>query len=114
MSVPFPDGTFKIVANVSEAPPEPDAAFVQQLLDARGPQAQHAVVQDVIWGSRFRIHHAVAERYYTGHVVLVGDAAHSNSPLGGQGMNTGIGDAVAVAGALDRALASDSTRPLEA
>jgi 2-polyprenyl-6-methoxyphenol hydroxylase-like FAD-dependent oxidoreductase len=114
VSVPFPDGSFKIVANVTQSPPEPDAAFVQQLLDARGPQAQRPVVQDVIWGSRFRIHHAVAERYNMGRIVLVGDAAHDNSPLGGQGMNTGIGDAVALAGALDEALASDSTRPLEA
>jgi 2-polyprenyl-6-methoxyphenol hydroxylase-like FAD-dependent oxidoreductase len=113
VSVPFADGSFKIVANVNDAPHEPDVAFVQQLLDARGPQAERAVVRDVIWGSRFRIHHGVAQRYHMGRVALVGDAAHDNSPLGGQGMNTGIGDAVALAGALDAALADGSARALD-
>src|SRR3569833_90990 len=48
VSVPFLDGSFKIVANVTEAPHEPDAAFVQRLLDTRGPEAERAVVRDVI------------------------------------------------------------------
>jgi 2-polyprenyl-6-methoxyphenol hydroxylase-like FAD-dependent oxidoreductase len=37
---------------------------------------------------------AVAERYSQGRVFLAGDAVHQFSPSGGQGMNTGIGDAV--------------------
>jgi 2-polyprenyl-6-methoxyphenol hydroxylase-like FAD-dependent oxidoreductase len=39
-------------------------------------------VQDIVWGSRFRIHHGVADRFHTGRVSLAGDAAHDNSPLG--------------------------------
>jgi len=54
----------------------------------------------VLWGSRFRVHHRVADRYRVGRVFVVGDAAHVHGPAGGQGMNTGIIDAVALADAL--------------
>jgi 2-polyprenyl-6-methoxyphenol hydroxylase-like FAD-dependent oxidoreductase len=114
VSVPFVDGTYKIVTSVDEAPRDPDVDFVQKQLDARGPQTHRAVVHDIVWGSRFRIHHAVADRYRVGRVALAGDAAHDNSPLGGQGMNTGIGDAVALAAALDAALQTDSPDALDA
>ncbi len=114
VSVPFVDGTFKIVTSVDQAPKDHDVDFIQRQLEARGPQAQRAVVHDIVWGSRFRIHHAVADCYRVGRIALAGDAAHDNSPLGGQGMNTGIGDAVALAGALDAALQSDSPGALDA
>jgi 2-polyprenyl-6-methoxyphenol hydroxylase-like FAD-dependent oxidoreductase len=57
-------------------------------------------VADVVWGSRFRIHHRVADTYRSGRILLAGDAAHVHSPAGGQGMNLGIQDAVALAEAL--------------
>ena len=41
----------------------------------------------------FRIQRRLADTYRRGRVLLAGDAAHIHSPLGGQGMNTGIGDA---------------------
>jgi 2-polyprenyl-6-methoxyphenol hydroxylase-like FAD-dependent oxidoreductase len=114
VSVPFPDGTYKLVANVPEAPHEPELAFVQALVDARGPQARRVVVRDIVWGSRFRIHHGVADTFHVGRVALAGDAAHDNSPLGGQGMNAGIGDAVALGDALDLAIRTSSADPLRA
>ena len=43
------------------------------------------------------MHHRVAERFRDGRAFLLGDAAHIHSPVGGQGMNTGIGDAVNLA-----------------
>jgi 2-polyprenyl-6-methoxyphenol hydroxylase-like FAD-dependent oxidoreductase len=113
VSVPFPDGSFKIVANVSEAPPKPRLGFIQQLIDARGPQSHHVTVHDIVWGSRFRIHHGIADSFHAGHVALAGDAAHDNSPLGGQGMNAGIGDAIALSAALDLAIRTDSADPLQ-
>ncbi|SOC43485.1 FAD-dependent monooxygenase [Salinicoccus kekensis] len=51
-------------------------------------------VEQVNWYSSYRSHHRVAESFRKGRVFLVGDAGHIHSPVGGQGMNTGIGDAV--------------------
>ena len=54
-------------------------------------------VKRVNWFSTYRVHHRVANHFRKGRVFLVGDAAHIHSPVGGQGMNTGIGDAVNLA-----------------
>lgn len=51
------------------------------------------VVGAVDWMSIYHVHHRVAERFRHGRIFLLGDAAHVHSPAGGQGMNTGIGDA---------------------
>ncbi len=50
-------------------------------------------VTDVNWFATYRVHHRVAERFRIDRVFILGDAAHIHSPAGGQGMNTGIGDA---------------------
>lgn len=54
-------------------------------------------VDAVHWFSTYRVHHRVTSHYRIGQAFLVGDAAHVHSPAGGQGMNTGIGDAVNLA-----------------
>ncbi|MFE3986906.1 FAD-dependent oxidoreductase [Nocardia tengchongensis] len=93
---PLPDAQpnrFRIVATVAEAPEHQDLAYVQALVDARRPGA-HAKIEEIIWSSRFRVHHRVADHYCAGRILLAGDAAHVHSPAGGQGMNTGIQDAV--------------------
>jgi 2-polyprenyl-6-methoxyphenol hydroxylase-like FAD-dependent oxidoreductase len=101
---PLPGGLYRIVAPVEKAPASPSAHFVQQLLDARGFGPGQLMVDEVIWGSHFRIHHRVADRYRAGRLLLAGDAAHVHSPAGGQGMNTGIQDAVVLADALEQVL----------
>ncbi|GAA5046953.1 NAD(P)/FAD-dependent oxidoreductase [Thermocatellispora tengchongensis] len=101
---PLPGGVHRIVATVDEAPQAPDIPFVQALLDARGPAKEPAVVREMVWSSRFRIHHRVAASLRAGRVLLAGDAAHVHSPAGGQGMNIGIQDALALADALATAL----------
>jgi 2-polyprenyl-6-methoxyphenol hydroxylase-like FAD-dependent oxidoreductase len=104
---PLPGGVHRIVATVDEAPERPSAAYVQMLLDERGPSRERATVQEVLWGSRFRVHHRVADVYRAGRVLLAGDAAHVHSPAGGQGMNAGILDAMRLAEALVEALAGN-------
>ena len=54
-------------------------------------------VERVNWFSTYHVHHRVAEHFREGRAFLLGDAAHIHSPVGGQGMNTGIGDAVNLA-----------------
>ena len=54
-------------------------------------------VERVAWFSTYHVHHRVANTFGAGRTFLAGDAAHIHSPVGGQGMNTGIGDAVNLA-----------------
>ena len=51
-------------------------------------------VHRVHWFSTYHVHHRVATTFRAGRAFLLGDAAHIHSPVGAQGMNTGIGDAV--------------------
>jgi 2-polyprenyl-6-methoxyphenol hydroxylase-like FAD-dependent oxidoreductase len=101
---PLPDGSFRLVAEVDDAPEQPDVAYAQRLLETRGPRRTAVKVTEVIWGSRFRIHERVADQYRAGRVLLAGDAAHTHSPAGGQGMNLGLRDAVTLGDALSVAL----------
>jgi 2-polyprenyl-6-methoxyphenol hydroxylase-like FAD-dependent oxidoreductase len=100
---PLPNGDFRVVAPVDDAPENPSIELVQRILDTRGPGG--ITVTAVTWGSRFRIHHRVADTYRCGRILLAGDAAHVHSPAGGQGMNLGIQDAVVLADALTAVLA---------
>ncbi len=102
---PLPGDIYRIVAPVGQAPENPSAAYVQEILDSRGPGAGRFVVTEVIWGSRFRIQHRVADTFRAGRLLLAGDAAHVHSPAGGQGMNLGIQDGVALGEALAHVLA---------
>ncbi|ASB91130.1 FAD-dependent monooxygenase [Bacillus sonorensis] len=65
------------------------APFIENLL--------HVKIHGVNWFSTYRVHHRVAGKFRKGRVFILGDAGHIHSPVGGQGMNTGIGDAVNLA-----------------
>jgi hypothetical protein len=62
-------------------------------------------VKKVNWFSTYHVHHRVTAHFRKGRAFLLGDAAHIHSPAGGQGMNTGIGDAVNLAWKLAAVLA---------
>jgi 2-polyprenyl-6-methoxyphenol hydroxylase-like FAD-dependent oxidoreductase len=52
-----------------------------------------AALHDPVWITKFRLHHRQIQHYRKEHVFFAGDAAHIHSPMGGQGLNTGIQDA---------------------
>lgn len=56
--------------------------------------AYPAKLSGASWMSAFRLHHRGVDHYRRGRCFLAGDAAHIHSPAGGQGMNTGIQDAI--------------------
>lgn len=92
---PLPGGdVWRLMA---PAPPElaadPEPGEIVAVLARRLADEAHGRVTSVEWVSTFRIQRRLAETYRRGRVLLAGDAAHIHSPLGGQGLNTGVGDA---------------------
>jgi 2-polyprenyl-6-methoxyphenol hydroxylase-like FAD-dependent oxidoreductase len=65
-------------------------------------------VGTVDWFSTYHVHHRVTLHFRKGRALLLGDAAHIHSPAGGQGMNTGIGDAINLAWKLAAVLAGQA------
>lgn len=111
---PIPQGRFRVVATAKEAPPVPRVADIQAILDARGPTDGAVRVLDIAWASRFHVHHRIAQQFRSGRVLLLGDAAHVHSPAGGQGMNTGIQDAISLGRALAETFTTGSEQALDA
>jgi len=106
---PLPRDRYRIVATASKSPEQPDKSFIQRLLVERGPFSAPGRITDIIWSSRFHVHHRLAANVISGNFILCGDAAHVHSPAGGQGMNTGIQDAVSLADPLPHAMKGDRT-----
>ncbi|MFI5982481.1 FAD-dependent monooxygenase [Streptomyces sp. NPDC051555] len=90
---PLAQGLHRLVAPVPAGSCAPDAGDIEDLLARRGPADGWARVEEVVEASTYRTQERVAERFRAGPVFLAGDAAHTHSPAGGQGMNTGIQDA---------------------
>lgn len=64
---------------------------------ARRITHQSIAIENPVWMTRFHLHHRVVNRYQKGRAFLAGDAAHIHSPVGAQGMNTGLQDATNLA-----------------
>lgn len=93
---PFGAGHYRVVADLpssgaTEDQKEPALTEVQELVERRGPAGMD--VSSPTWVSLFHITRRKLEQFRVGRVFLAGDAAHIDSPAGGQGMNTGIQDA---------------------
>jgi 2-polyprenyl-6-methoxyphenol hydroxylase-like FAD-dependent oxidoreductase len=77
-------------------------------VSARAINQMRVQVNRVNWFSTYRVHHRVGEQFRVGRAFLLGDSAHIHSPAGGQGMNTGIGDAINLAWKLNAVLAGNA------
>ncbi len=91
---PLPgDDVWRLMAPAAD-PERCDRAPQDIVAELEAGLAQHGgAIRSVGWASSFRIHRRLADSYRRGRLLLVGDAAHIHSPVGGQGLNTGIGDA---------------------
>ncbi|GGS58642.1 FAD-dependent monooxygenase [Actinokineospora fastidiosa] len=96
MPMPGEPDLWRLMADVphdgERLAPEQVVDRLRQLLAERAGQSEIGI-RETVWASVFRIHRRLAADYRRGRVLLAGDAAHIHSPIGGQGMNTGIGDA---------------------
>ncbi len=97
---PIPGGRSRVIAMVGKTDPtrpraDPTLPEVQAMIDRRAGGGFRAT--DPVWLSNFCINERKVERYGRGRIFLAGDAAHVHSPAGGQGMNTGMQDAIGLA-----------------
>ncbi len=96
---PLDGGQYRVIAEIPHGEGAqaitPDLAGMQSRLETRGPGGLRLVAPS--WFSSFRIHERNMAEYRLGHVFLAGDAAHVFNPVGAQGLNMGIQDAVNLA-----------------
>ncbi|WP_020502280.1 FAD-dependent monooxygenase [Sciscionella marina] len=117
MPLPHPDGDLWRLMAPTDAEPEtePGEAEIIELLGRFATERAgfpDLRIRAVEWTSVFRFNRRLADTYREGRVLLAGDAAHIHSPLGGQGLNTGIGDAENLAFKLALVLAGRAGEPL--
>jgi 2-polyprenyl-6-methoxyphenol hydroxylase-like FAD-dependent oxidoreductase len=91
---PMPGERWRLIASTDGTEDDltpPTLAEFQRIVDERTQLESR--LDDAAWLARFRIHCRQVKRYRAGNVFVAGDAAHIHSPVGGQGLNTGIQDA---------------------
>jgi len=91
---------------------EGDEKTLEQLgfddISDRATRSLQLRIRKVNWFSVYHVHHRVTEYFRRGRAFLLGDAAHIHTPVGGQGMNTGIGDAINLAWKLKAVLSGSA------
>ncbi len=97
LSLPLPgDRRWRLVSDIAptegEEAPRASVELFQELMAERARDAK-TNISNPTWMSNFRISRRMVTGYRRERVFLMGDAAHIHSPVGGQGMNTGIQDA---------------------
>ncbi len=90
------DGRVRFVGTIRDASIEKKTLSWDDV-DRRALDRTGLEVENVAWFSTYRVHHRVADRFRRGNIFLLGDAGHIHSPVGGQGMNTGLGDSMNLA-----------------
>ncbi|HEX6441763.1 MAG TPA: FAD-dependent oxidoreductase [Stellaceae bacterium] len=98
------DGRVRLIGTVRDERANHAESLTFDDISTRAIDHLKVVVQRLNWFSAYHVHHRVAEHFRKGRAFVLGDAAHIHSPVGGQGMNTGIGDAVNLAWKLQAVL----------
>ncbi|KAG1770255.1 hypothetical protein EDD22DRAFT_866989 [Suillus occidentalis] len=106
-----------------EPPHAPPKEYIQDMIDAYGPACitsdpslnpTPVKVDQLLWSTRFKTHSAIADRTFTrlgAAIFLIGDAAHTHSPAGGQGMNLAMRDAIFLADVITKHIQVSAENP---
>ena len=94
---PMAGNRTRLVGVIDEAAVEDEETFGFDDVSRRPIENMRLRIDRVNWFSTYRVHHRIATSFRRDRAFLLGDAAHIHSPVGAQGMNTGIGDAVNLA-----------------
>ena len=103
---------WRLVGTVHDLPATAHGSLTFDDVKSKAIEHLRLNIKEVNWFSTYRVHHRVALRFHDRRAFLLGDAAHIHSPVGGQGMNTGIGDAVNLAWKLAEVLKGRSSEKI--
>ncbi|MDB5482162.1 MAG: FAD-dependent oxidoreductase [Caulobacteraceae bacterium] len=99
------EGRVRLIGTVRDERADHPETLKFEDVSSRAIEHLKVSVQRVNWFSTYHVHHRVTESFRQGRAFLLGDAAHIHSPAGGQGMNTGLGDAINLAWKLAQVIA---------
>jgi len=102
------DGQARLIGSIRDERVDPGRELRFEDVGERAIHGLGVEVKQVNWFSTYKVHHRLTEHFRHGRVFLLGDAAHIHSPAGGQGMNTGIGDAINLAWKLKAVLRGEA------
>jgi 2-polyprenyl-6-methoxyphenol hydroxylase-like FAD-dependent oxidoreductase len=105
-------GKARLIGSIRENRVDPWRELTFADIGGRAIEALGVDVKEVNWFSTYHVHHRLTDHFRHGRVFLLGDAAHIHSPAGGQGMNTGIGDAINLAWKLKAVLRGEADERL--
>ncbi|KAI1178771.1 FAD binding domain-containing protein [Nemania sp. FL0916] len=107
---PMARGWFRVMASrgAFSSAAEPTLEEMQTVLGNKLPGG--GKITNTTWVTNFRLHHRIVDSYRDARLFVIGDAAHLHSPVGGQGLNTSLQDAVNLGWKLARAARGDGDR----
>jgi len=114
IAVPLPEeGRWRLIDATGASDADEPRAILDRFRELVGPiSGVGGTLGEASWTSSFVLHRRAVDRYRAGRCFVVGDAAHLHSPAGGQGMNTGVQDAVNLAWKLAMTLRGEGTPAL--